>query len=114
MIGCGYWGPNLLRNLRAQKALRVKTVADSDPKRLAFVKETHLGIGLSQDAAAVLDDPEISVVVIAILAASHGMLVRRALSNGKDVFVEKSLATETEDAAALARLADRDKRLLMI
>ena len=43
MIGCGYWGPNLLRNLRAQKALRVKTVADSDPKRLAFVKETHPG-----------------------------------------------------------------------
>jgi predicted dehydrogenase len=114
MIGCGYWGPNLLRNLRAQKSLRVKTVADSDPKRLAFVNETHPGIELARDASAVLEDPEISAIVIATPAASHGMLVRRALEAGKDVFVEKPLATETEAAAALARLAEREKRVLMV
>lgn len=114
MIGCGYWGPNLLRNLAAQPDVTVAAVADRDPARRRFVAERHPGVALVDDADAVIFDPAISAVCIATPAASHAALVGRALSAGKDVFVEKPLALSTEEAVALARRAEAEGRVLMV
>jgi predicted dehydrogenase len=114
MIGCGYWGPNLLRNYASLENARVKVVADQAEERRRFVKKSFPSIALANDGDEVLTDPEISAVVIATPAASHGALVRRALAAGKDVFVEKPLSLSTEEAAELARLADRERRVLMV
>jgi predicted dehydrogenase len=114
MIGCGYWGPNLLRNYLAVDNLRVKTVADQAADRRRFVEKNHPLVRLADDGEEVLRDPEITAVVIATPAASHAQLVERALVAGKDVFVEKPLALTTEEAVKLARLADQERRVLMV
>lgn len=114
MIGCGYWGPNLLRNYAALDSIRVKTVADRAPDRRKWVQKQFPQIALADDGASILQDPEITAVVIATPAGTHGKLVREALLAGKDVFVEKPLSLDTAEAVELARLADREGRVLMV
>jgi predicted dehydrogenase len=114
MIGCGYWGPNLLRNYVALDNIRVKTVADQSEDRRRYVEKTYPSIRLADDGEEILRDPEISAVVVATPAASHATLVERALLAEKDVFVEKPLALRTEESARLARLADERRRILMV
>jgi predicted dehydrogenase len=114
MIGCGYWGPNLLRNYTLIEEARVKTVADQSPDRRRFVEKSYPGIRVVAEGDEVLADPEISAVVIATPAADHGRMVRAALESGKDVFVEKPLSLSTQEGAELARLADRERRVLMV
>lgn len=114
MIGCGYWGPNLLRNYLALENVRVKTVADRSPDRRRWIEKQHPAVRLADDGAEILADREIDAVVIATPAASHAELTRAAFEAGKDVFVEKPLAIRTEEAAELARIADREGRVLMV
>lgn len=114
MIGCGYWGPNLLRNYAALENARVKAVADQSEDRRKFVAKNHPSVALVKDGEEIIADPEISAVIIATPAASHGVLVKRALEAGKDVFVEKPLSLSTQEGAELAKLADEKRRILMV
>ncbi len=114
MIGCGYWGPNLLRNYHALESCDVVRVADRVPERRAFIEKTYPTVDAVEDGQQVLDDPDIQAVVVATPAASHGALVKQALEAGKDVFVEKPIAMSTEEAIALARLAEANDRVLMV
>jgi predicted dehydrogenase len=104
--GCGYWGPNLLRNFSALPNCRVKYVVDFSPDRRAFV-ETNFPRTKAVDSCAVaLDDGEISGVIISTPAHTHFQLAKDALLAGKHVFVEKPLATKVADVDELGRLAD--------
>lgn len=114
MIGCGYWGPNLLRNYASLEGVRVKAVAERSAERRAFVQRTLPSAAVPTDGEDVLKDPEITAVIIATPAASHARLVEEALLADKDVFVEKPLAMRTEDAVRLAKLADARQRVLMV
>jgi len=114
MIGCGYWGPNLLRNFNGLDGVEVRVVADRVPARREFVAKGYPGVALVEDADVVLGDPAIDAVCIATPAASHFALVKQALEAGKDVFVEKPLALRTADAVTLTRLAEREGRVLMV
>ncbi|RMG20483.1 MAG: gfo/Idh/MocA family oxidoreductase [Deltaproteobacteria bacterium] len=106
LIGCGYWGPNLLRNFHANPKARVVAVADRDAARRRFVEQRYPGVGTVEDHRWILDDPEIDAVVVATPAATHGVLAREALEKGKHVLVEKPLAMSGEEAAALVELAE--------
>lgn len=112
-IGCGYWGPNLLRNFSAQKNCWVKFVADGSADRRAYVEANFPKSKAVADIDVVLRDPEIDGVIIATPAASHADLARRALAAGKHIFVEKPLATNTRDADQLIELAARNSKTLM-
>lgn len=114
MIGCGYWGPNLLRNYLQIDGVRVKTVAERLPERRAFLAERYPTVAVADDGDAVLQDPEIEAVIVATPAATHARLVEEALDAGKDVFVEKPLAMSTEEGVKLARLAEEKNRILMV
>src|SRR5258705_12739143 len=104
-VGCGYWGPNLLRNFSSLPKCRVKYVVDSSPERRAFV-ETNFPRTMAVDAVAtVLSDPEITGVVIATPAGTHFQLAKEALLAGKHVFVEKPLATRVAEVDELDKLA---------
>src|SRR5262249_23468525 len=92
-IGCGYWGPNLLRNFSAQKNCHLKFVAEASAERRAYVASNFPKSTAVPDVDLVLNDPEVNAVIIATPAASHFELTRAALSAGKHVFVEKPLAT---------------------
>ena len=103
-LGCGYWGPNLLRNFLAQKECHVKWVVDASPERRAFVQSTFPATTPIPEIEHVFDDPEVDGVVIATPAASHYALAKQALLSGKHVFVEKPLAMTTAEADELAEV----------
>jgi predicted dehydrogenase len=113
-IGCGYWGPNLLRNFSALPDTRVKYVVDASPERRAFVEANYPLTKAVESPAAVLADPEVTGVIIATPAGSHFQLAREALLAGKNVFVEKPLATKVAEVDELGRLADARKLVVMV
>ena len=114
LIGCGYWGPNLLRNLNSFDDVTVVAVADRSPERRDFVQKTYPHINTIEEGEDVINNPDIDAVFVATPAATHAVVARQALEAGKDVFVEKPLALRTEDAIELTRLAKKKDKILMV
>src|SRR5712671_3515976 len=112
-IGCGYWGPNLLRNFSAQPDCWVKYVADTNPERLDYVQSNFPKTRIVNDIEEVLRDPEVDAVLVATPAGSHYQMTKQVLERGKHVFVEKPLATSIQEADELVALAHSKKRTLM-
>ena len=104
-IGCGYWGPNLLRNFSALPGCSVKYVVDSSPERRDFVERNFPRTSAVDKASTVLKDPDVDAVIVATPAGSHFNLASNALDAGKHVFVEKPLATKVSEVDELARQA---------
>ena len=113
-IGVGYWGPNLLRNLVANKGCRVSTVADLSPERRKYVRGMYPAVKVTEDIDEVLHDPGIEAVVIATPVATHFDLAIRALSAGKHIFIEKPMARSVAEVDEIGRLATERKRVAMV
>ena len=113
-FGCGYWGPNLLRNFSALKNCRVKYVVDASAERRAFVQSNFPRTEAIDSAGTVFGDPEIDAVIIATPAASHFELALTALQAGKNVFVEKPLATKAAEVDELTRVAKGKNLVVMV
>lgn len=111
-VGCGYWGPNLLRVFRELEGARVKWLCDLDPGRLSWAGSRYPDLSLTRDYADILRDPEVDAVIVATVVVTHHRLARAALEAGKHVFVEKPLARSLAEARDLAALAARKKRAL--
>src|ERR1700738_4491613 len=112
-IGCGYWGPNLLRNFSSLPDCRVKYVVDSSPDRRAFVEANFPKTLAIHSVDQVLSDTEVTGVVIATPAGTHFQLAKEALLAGKHVFVEKPLATKVAEVDELDRLAKERELVVM-
>lgn len=113
-IGAGYWGPNLIRNFVQAEGVGSLTVCDREPARLEKIKRQHPHVKVTTEAAAVLSDPEIDGVILAVPASGHHRMAMRALSNGKHVFVEKPLAATLAEAEEMVNLARQERRILMV
>jgi len=113
-FGCGYWGPNLLRNFSALANCSVKYVVDESAERRTFVKANFPQITATSSCSQALDDPEVKGVIIATPAGTHFSLAAKALQAGKHVFVEKPLATKAADVDELGQLAVRHGLVLMV
>lgn len=113
-IGCGYWGPNLLRNFSALPNCRVKYVVDASPERRTFVEANFPRTQAVDSVATVFADPEVSGVIIATPAGSHFSLSKEALLAGKHIFVEKPLATKASEVDELGVLAAARKLVVMV
>ena len=112
-LGCGYWGPNLLRNFSALPGCTVKYVADASAERRTFVERNFPRTTAIESADAALDDAAVDAIVVATPAATHFELARRALEAGKHILVEKPLATTVDEVDALARIADQRELVIM-
>ena len=112
-FGCGYWGPNLLRNFSVLPDCSVKYVADKSADRRAFVEKNFPQTRAVKSCDAVLDDPEIDAVVIATPAETHFSLAEQALHAGKHAFVEKPLATRASEVDKLAQSAAERSLVVM-
>ena len=112
-IGCGYWGPNLLRNFSALPTCSVKYVVDSSPERRAFVEKNFPRTCAVDSTDAVFNDPEVDGIIVATPAGSHFTLANNALSAGKHVFVEKPLATKVSEVDGLAKHAQARRLVVM-
>jgi UDP-2-acetamido-3-amino-2,3-dideoxy-glucuronate N-acetyltransferase len=110
VVGCGYWGKNLVRNFAELGAL--DALVDSHQPTVDALIAKHGGRSLTFDAA--LGDPSVHALAIAAPAALHHSLAKRALEAGKHVFVEKPLALEIADAKELCSIAERLDRRLMV
>ena len=105
-IGVGYWGPNLLRNMVANKRCKVSMVVDKSNERQDFVRGLYPAINVTSDIEEVFQNPEIEAVVIATPVASHFDMAIKALESHKHILVEKPMArsvTEVEKIGSLAR-----------
>ena len=111
VMGCGYWGKNLIRNFHNLKNLYA--VCDNDPIRLSAMQEQY-GIRTFSDTDSALNDPDVDAVVIATPAEEHARMALAALRAGKDVFVEKPLALRWQDGVEMTETARRAGKILMV
>jgi len=114
LVGYGYWGPNLARNLYQLPNATLAACCDMDVKKLAEVQALYPGVRTTPDFASVLADAAIEAMVIATPARTHFSLARQALEAGKHVMVEKPIAMSSPETEALIRLADERRRILMV
>lgn len=112
VIGCGYWGKNLIRVLYELGVLN--TICDTNAQTLEELKQRFPGVKTTSDVKTVFESTRIRGVVIATPAVTHYELAKQALNAGKDVFVEKPLAMNTKEALVLINLAKEKKKILMV
>ncbi|MEZ4859691.1 MAG: Gfo/Idh/MocA family oxidoreductase [Caldilineaceae bacterium] len=112
VIGCGYWGKNLVRNFYELNALH--TVCDATPAGRATASTLAPTVQVESALESVLCNPTIPAVVVATPAETHHTVVQQALEAGKDVFVEKPLALTYEQGVQLVQLAQAHRRILMV
>ena len=112
-IGCGYWGPNLLRNFNSLDNCNVKYLVDSSGERRRFVEDTFPSISTEKSIQKILEDTDVNAVVIATPAGSHYELAKKVLETGKHVFVEKPLTTSVKEVDELAAIAESSNLTIM-
>ena len=113
VIGLGYWGPNLARNIAASPRMTLTHLCDSNPDRLSSVAIGYSNAMLSTDTEAIMEDPSVGAVAIATPVSTHHDLAKRALLAGKHVLVEKPLAATSEEALDLIETAE-DRGLVLL
>jgi predicted dehydrogenase len=113
-IGYGYWGPNVVRNLRSLENCRVAAICDSNPAALGRAHRAHSDVELTTDLMKVLTSPDIDAVAVITPVWTHFELTKCALENGKHVFVEKPFTSTTRQAEELIELAERKHLKIMV
>jgi len=114
VVGIGYWGPNLARNVAMSAGGRLHTLCDSRTDRLAELGRQYPGAKLRTDFDEVLDDPEVDAVVVATPVHTHFEIASAALRAGKHVLVEKPLARTSSQCRELMSLAEAKGLTLMV
>ena len=113
-VGCGYWGPNVIRNLDAVPGFDLRWVCDADPERLAPVAARYPSTRATADLDELFDDASVDAIYLATPVSTHYDLTRRALRQGKHVLIEKPMATTVEQSEELAALAAANRLTLMV
>ena len=113
VVGCGYWGPKLIRNFQSIPGADLRIVADLRSDRLEHIQGLYPSIRTTSDYAELLDS-DIEAVAIATPVSRHFEMARTALLHGKHVLVEKPLTRSQSEADELVRLADERQRTLMV
>lgn len=114
IIGCGYWGPNLIRNFYQLDDCQVSFACDIDAEKLDQIKKVYPAINVTQDYKEVLKDSSIQAVCIATPLSTHFEIARAVLLAGKDVFIEKPMTSSSKEAEELIALAKEKNRILMV
>jgi predicted dehydrogenase len=113
VVGLGYWGPNLARNLHELECANLVALCDARPERLQLIRRRFGDLKTHTCFDEVLADDEIEAVAIATPVSSHFGLGSAALEAGKHVFIEKPLAGSSEECIKLMRIA-RERELVLM
>lgn len=114
VIGYGYWGPNIVRNFHSHDNSEVVLVADRNPKCELRLKKVYPSIGFTTDENQVLTSPDIDVVAVVTPVWTHYELAKKALENGKHVFVEKPFTYSVQQGEELIELANKKSLKIMV
>ncbi len=114
VIGCGYWGPNLVRNFNALEDAAVKVVCDLDEVRLQHMRHLYPSTETTTRIDDVIEDNELDAIVVAVPVSMHHEISKRSLLAGKHTFIEKPMAATSEQCRELIEIANYDRRTLMV
>ena len=114
VIGYGYWGPNIVRNLSGLENCQVAAICDKNPDALKRAQKLYPGTHITADLADILKSPDIDAVAVVTPVWTHFELAKAALENGKHVFVEKPFTSTSQQAEKLIELAARKNLQIMV
>jgi predicted dehydrogenase len=114
VIGYGYWGPNLARNIAELSGASLVSIADAKPERRTTAARRHSGVSLVASAEELIADPRIDALVVATPVNTHFQLASKALKAGKHVLVEKPICASSEEAMRLIEMAEARNLVLMV
>ena len=114
IIGCGYWGPNLLRNFSENEGAELRWMCDLDARRLSALGRRYPSVETTRDHRQLIADPRLDAVVISTPVGTHYQFAKEALVAGKHVLVEKPLTASAREGEELVELADRNGLTLMV
>jgi predicted dehydrogenase len=114
VIGCGYWGPNLLRNFNQLPDARVKYCCDLSEERLKHMKSLYPHLVATKDMNDLIEDSEVDAVVVATPVSTHYPIAKACLEGGKHVLLEKPLTQSIAEAEDLVKIADKRKKVLFV
>ena len=114
VIGFGYWGPNLVRNVASLQGADLQVVCDQAPERLQQVAKLYPSVDLTDSVSDVLSRRDVDAVILATPADTHFELGKKVLQSGRSVFIEKPLARSTAECEELIELAAQKNLVLMV
>ena len=114
VVGYGYWGPNIVRNLRGLDGCQVAAICDQSPTALKRAKQAYPDLAVTTQFSELLNSQEIDAIAVITPVYTHFELAHAALENGKHVFIEKPFTSTTQEAEALIELAERKRLKIMV
>jgi predicted dehydrogenase len=114
VVGLGYWGPNLVRNLYESNLCEQLYCCDLAESKIAKIQSRYPTIKATTDYTELVNNPEIDGAVIATTVSTHYKMATEFLNAGKHVFVEKPFTPSPEEAAQLVALAEEKNRIIMV
>jgi predicted dehydrogenase len=114
IVGCGYWGPNLIRNFSSLSDCTVKWLCDVNPDRLAYMKKLYHHVKTTVTLEDLVNNNDVDAVAIATPVRFHFEMAKAALLAGKHTFIEKPMATSTQECKELIDLAQKQSLTLMV
>jgi len=114
VVGCGYWGPNLVRNFFESNLVNLRWVCDLNEDRLKSIQRRFPTVAVTTRLEEVLGDPTVDAICVATPSNTHFELARQCLQSGRHVLVEKPLCDDSTTARQLVELADKKNKVLMV
>ena len=114
VIGYGYWGPNIVRNLRSLDGCEVVGICDQTPAARKRIQAAHPGVPVHTDSNELVKSPGVDAIAVITPVWTHYELAKAALENGKHVFVEKPFTSTAAQAEELINLAEQKNLQIMV
>ena len=114
VIGYGYWGPNIVRNLTNLDGSQVLAIAEISPAARSRAQKAYPGVNVTASANEVIQSKEIDAIAVVSPVWTHYELAKAALENGKHVFVEKPFTSNGAQGEELIELAEKKNRVIMV
>jgi predicted dehydrogenase len=114
VVGFGYWGPNVVRNLASLEGVQVVSVADKSATARRRIQKAYPAIRVTDDSSELITAPDVDAIAVVTPVWTHFEIAKAALENGKHVFVEKPLTSNADEAEELINLAARKNLKIMV
>jgi predicted dehydrogenase len=114
IIGCGYWGPNLIRNFNENYQTDLRYACDLDDQRLERIKVRYPAVTVTKNYKDLLTDKDVHVVAIATPVYTHYRFAKEALEAGKHLLIEKPMTSNSKEAGTLVNLAEKKNLLIFV
>jgi len=113
-IGCGYWGPNLIRNFNSLPEVELTTICDLDEDRCNHMSSLYPEITVTDDYMSIINDDSIDAVSVATPVTTHFPIGKAVLEAGKHLFIEKPMCANAEESRELIRIAEEKNLQIMV